>query len=101
MYFSRGEKLCKAADLLINLLAGTEKPSTEVYRLVKAHGISNRTLERAKVMVKAKSWQVYLASGKKWVMSVPEDNEGAHMQLLLLFVFLPNFCRCFFAWLLY
>ena len=73
---SGSAKLHAAADFLINLLAGTEKPSAEVHRLAKESGISSRTLERAKPIVCLKSRLVYHAGGQAWVMSVPEEMKG-------------------------
>ena len=69
-------KVCRAANLLVSLLAGTEMPSKEVYRLVKRKGISSRTLERAKLMVSATSHPVYDSGPKHHVMTVPEDMKG-------------------------
>jgi len=76
MHVSRGAKVCKAANLLIDLLAGTEMPSTEVYRLAKENGISSRTLERAKLIVDAKSRPVNCLGVIKHYMSVPENMKG-------------------------
>jgi len=70
------EKLYEAADFLINLLAGTEMPSVEVYQLAKERGISSRTLERAKLIVGARSRPVYNSDGKRHVMTVSENMKG-------------------------
>jgi len=61
-----GEKLCEAADFLVELLAGKEIPATYVHQLASEAGISKKTLARAKGMAGAKSRR----KKEKWVMSV-------------------------------
>lgn len=70
------DRLYEAAEFLINLLAGTQMPSAEVYRLAKECGIADRTLSRAKPLVGLKSQAVYNAGKMTWVMSVPAEMKG-------------------------
>ena len=69
---SIGWKVGGAADFLIELLAGKELPSVEVYQLASEAGIVNTTLSRAKRIVGAKSRR----SSSKWLLSVPEEIKG-------------------------
>ena len=67
-----GSRIGEAADFLVNLLAGREMPSVEVFRHACEAGISDSTLGRAKAVVKAKSER----KNSKWYMSVPEEMKG-------------------------
>jgi len=67
-----GFRLGEAVEFLINLLAGKELPSKEVWRLAQEAGILERTLGRAKQIVNAKSYRRHMM----WYTSVPEEMNG-------------------------
>jgi len=64
-----GWRIGKAAEFLINLLAGTELPSVKVYQLANEAGIMQSTLNRAKRIAGVKARK----NSFQWLLSVPEE----------------------------
>ena len=63
-----GEKIYKAAELLMDYLSDGEKPSIDAKRLATEHGISEQTFNRARRALGIRSRK----SGGSWYMYAPE-----------------------------